>query len=95
MPPNQIEWLGEAKADVRTLDQPTVTRIFEGILRFARVGAGGVNALHGDMAGSFRLRLGDYRFCLLCKRPRFASSVLDIAVRRIAERTAQVLAPSR
>jgi mRNA-degrading endonuclease RelE of RelBE toxin-antitoxin system len=24
-------------------------------------GSGDVNALHGDMAGAFRLRLGDYR----------------------------------
>jgi mRNA-degrading endonuclease RelE of RelBE toxin-antitoxin system len=31
------------------------------ILRFARTGSGDVNALHGDMAGAFRLRLGDYR----------------------------------
>ena len=35
--------------------------LFEGILRFSRTGAGDVNTLHGDMAGSFRLRLGDYR----------------------------------
>jgi mRNA-degrading endonuclease RelE of RelBE toxin-antitoxin system len=38
-----------------------VTDLFEGILRFARTGSGEVNALHGDMAGEFRLRLGDYR----------------------------------
>jgi len=31
------------------------------ILRFARTGSGDVSTLHGDMAGSFRLRLGDYR----------------------------------
>jgi mRNA interferase RelE/StbE len=61
MPPYQIEWLDEAKADVRALDQPIAMRLFEGILRFARTGSGDVNALHGDMAGAFRLRLGDYR----------------------------------
>jgi len=61
MPPYRIEWLDEAKADVRALDQPTAMRLFEGILRFARTRSGDVNALHGDMAGSFRLRLGDYR----------------------------------
>jgi mRNA interferase RelE/StbE len=61
MPPCRIEWLDEAKADVRALDQPTAMRLFEGILRFAGSGSGDVNALHGDMAGSFRLRLGDYR----------------------------------
>jgi mRNA interferase RelE/StbE len=61
MPPYRIEWLDDAKADIRTLDQPTAMRLFEGILRFARSGSGDVNALHGDMAGAFRLRLGDYR----------------------------------
>jgi mRNA interferase RelE/StbE len=61
MPPYRIEWLDEATADVRALDQPTAMRLFEGILRFARTGAGDVNTLHGDLAGAFRLRLGDYR----------------------------------
>jgi len=61
MPPYRIEWLDEAKADVRTVDQATAMRLFEGILRFARTGSGDVNALHGDLAGAFRLRLGDYR----------------------------------
>ena len=61
MPPYPIEWLDEARADVRALDQPTAMRLFEGILRFSRTGSGDVNALHGDMAGAFRLRIGDYR----------------------------------
>jgi len=61
MPPYRIEWLDEAKADVRAVDQATAMRLFEGILRFARNGSGDLNALHGDMAGAFRLRLGDYR----------------------------------
>jgi mRNA interferase RelE/StbE len=61
MLPYSIEWLDEAKADVRAVDQPTAMRLFEGILRFARTGAGDVTTLHGDLAGAFRLRLGDYR----------------------------------
>ena len=61
MAPYRIEWLEEARGDVRALDQPIAMRLFEGILRFARTGSGDVNALHGDMAGAFRLRLGDYR----------------------------------
>jgi len=61
MPPWRIEWLDEARADVRALDRPTAMRIFDSILYFARTGSGDVNTLHGDMAGSFRLRLGDYR----------------------------------
>jgi mRNA-degrading endonuclease RelE of RelBE toxin-antitoxin system len=61
MPPYGIEWLDEAKADVRALDRPTAMRLFKGILHFARTGSGDVNALHGEMAGAFRLHLGDYR----------------------------------
>ncbi len=61
MPPYSIEWLEEAKPDVRSLDRATAMRLFGGILHFARTGSGDVTALHGDMAGSFRLRLGDYR----------------------------------
>jgi len=61
MSPYRIEWLDEARADVRALDQPTAMRMFEGILRFARSGSGDLAALQGDLAGFFRLRLGDYR----------------------------------
>jgi len=61
MPPYSIEWLDEAKDDIRALDRPTAMRIFEGVLRFARSGNGDVAALQGDLAGALRLRLGDYR----------------------------------
>ena len=68
MTPYSIEWLEEAKADVRALDRPTAMRLFEGTLHFARTGSGDVNALHGDMAGAFRLRLGDYRVLFTLER---------------------------
>ncbi len=68
MPPYCIEWLDEAKADVRALDRSTAMRLFEGTLHFARTGSGDVNALHGDMAGAFRLRLGDYRVLFTLER---------------------------
>jgi len=61
MLPYGIEWLDDAKADVRAIDQPTAMRLFEGIIRFARTGTGDVTTLHGDLAGAFRLRIGDYR----------------------------------
>lgn len=61
MPPYDIEWLDDARLDVRALDRSTAMRIFEGLLHFAGTGAGDVRALHGDLAGAFRLRLGDYR----------------------------------
>ena len=61
MPPYNLEWLDEAKDDVRALDRPTAMRVFDAVLHFARTGAGDVAALHGDMAGAARLRVGDYR----------------------------------
>ena len=61
MPPYRIEWLEEATVDVRRLDRPTALRIFDGILHYARTSGGDVEPLHGDMIGSFRLRIGDYR----------------------------------
>jgi mRNA interferase RelE/StbE len=61
MPPYRIEWLDEARRDIRALDRPTAMRIFESILRFARTGSGDVLALQGDFSGAFRLRAGDYR----------------------------------
>lgn len=36
-------------------------RIFDGVLHYARTGGGDIEPLHGDMAGSFRLRIGGYR----------------------------------
>jgi len=47
MPPYRIEWLDEAKADVRALDQPTAMRLLEGILRFAQTGSGKVRPASG------------------------------------------------
>ena len=61
MPPYRIEWMDEAATDVRGIDRETAMRLFESIRRFALTGAGDVNTLHDDMAGSFRLRFGDYR----------------------------------
>jgi len=61
LPPYRIEWLDDAASDVRAIDRDTAMRIFDGILRFASTGSGDVTSLHGDMAGAFRLRLGDYR----------------------------------
>jgi mRNA interferase RelE/StbE len=57
----KIEWREEAKAGVRRLDRATAMHILEGVLRYARTGSGDVKPLRGDLAGSFRLRIGDYR----------------------------------
>lgn len=59
MPPFQIAWGDEGRADVRRLNRATAMRLFEGILHYARTGAGNVAPLHGPLVGAFRL--GDYR----------------------------------
>jgi len=87
MPPYGIEWLDEARADVRALDRTTAMRLFEGTLHFARTGSGKVTTLHGDMAGAFRLRVGDYRSSSRSKRTSCASSVSAIALRLTVEST--------
>ena len=61
MPPYRIDWLDEARADIRALERSIAVRLFEGILHFARIGSGDLTVLRGDMAGASRLRLGDYR----------------------------------
>ncbi|MBK5256464.1 MAG: type II toxin-antitoxin system RelE/ParE family toxin [Vicinamibacteria bacterium] len=61
MPSYRIEWLDDARADVRRIDRPTAMRIFDGILHYARTGGGDLRKLTGDFAGTSRLRVGDYR----------------------------------
>ena len=67
MLPYGSEWLDEAKADVRIIEQATAMRLFEGILRFSRSGTGDVTGLHGELAGASRLRIGDYRVLFTLK----------------------------
>jgi mRNA-degrading endonuclease RelE of RelBE toxin-antitoxin system len=61
MPPHPIEWQETARLEIRLIDRPTAMQIFEGIEHYARTGAGSVAPLHGRLAGSFRLRIADYR----------------------------------
>lgn len=53
MPTYRIEWLDEARADVRAIDRSLAMRLFDGILRFSRTGSGDVKALQDELAGAF------------------------------------------
>lgn len=57
----RIEWREEARAAVRRLDRAAAMHVFEGVQRYARTGSGDVKPLRGELAGSFPLRVGDYR----------------------------------
>jgi hypothetical protein len=85
MPPYCIEWLDEAKADVRALDRSTAMRLFEGTLHFARTGSGDVNALHGDMAGASVSAWATTASCSHSNGTSCASSASAIALRPTAE----------
>jgi len=61
MPPYRIEWLDEAKIDVRSVLPADHYAPLRGSAPVRTNGSGDVKTLHGDMAGAFRFRLGDYR----------------------------------
>jgi mRNA-degrading endonuclease RelE of RelBE toxin-antitoxin system len=62
--PYRIDWQDTARADVRQIDRAAL-RIFEVVLYHSRAGGGDVAPLHGALAGTFRLRVGDYRVFFL------------------------------
>jgi mRNA-degrading endonuclease RelE of RelBE toxin-antitoxin system len=57
----RIEWSEQNRADVRRLARATAMRIFESVLHYDRTRTGDIEPLHAELAGSFRLRVGDYR----------------------------------
>lgn len=61
MPPYRIEWLDDARSDIRALEREIAMRVFDSVLQFSRTGNGNVAALHGELSGAARLRVGDYR----------------------------------
>ena len=56
-----FRWSPPALADIRNTDRPNALRILEALTRYARTEQGDVTALHGPLAGTFRLRLGPWR----------------------------------
>ena len=55
MPPYRIEWLDDAKTDVRRVDRATAMRIFDGVLHYARSGGGDYRVLFGLHQGAMRI----------------------------------------
>jgi mRNA-degrading endonuclease RelE of RelBE toxin-antitoxin system len=59
--PKQIIWNDKAKAELRSIDQPTAMRILFALARFCSTCEGDVKRLQGIEPPEFRLRVGDYR----------------------------------
>ena len=57
----KIAWTGQAKADVRAIDQRTAMRILHGLARFTQTEEGDVKRLQDIEPPEFRLRVGAYR----------------------------------
>jgi len=56
-----VIWSGQAKAQLRVIDQPTALRILHALARYVDTGEGDVKRLQDIEPPEFRLRVGDYR----------------------------------
>ena len=57
----KIDWTGQAKVDLRAIDQQTALRILHELARFMATGEGDVKRLQDIEPPELRLRVGDYR----------------------------------
>lgn len=57
----QIRFSPGVQAEVRAIEQQTAMRILTSLHHYAETGRGNVAAVHADVAGLLRLRVGDYR----------------------------------
>jgi mRNA interferase RelE/StbE len=57
----KIAWRDQAKAQLRSIDQPTALRILHALAHFVATGEGDVKRLQDIEPPEFRLRVGDYR----------------------------------
>jgi len=57
----KIVWTGQAKADIRVIEQQTAMRILHGLARFVQTEEGSVKRLQDIEPPEFRLRVGAYR----------------------------------
>ena len=60
----RVVWTAQAKADLRTIEQPIAFQILKTLARFARTAEGNVKQLHGIEPPLMRLRAQDHRVFL-------------------------------
>jgi len=56
-----ITWTGQAKADLRAIDQAIALRILHALARYLETGEGEMKRLQDIDPPELRLRVGDYR----------------------------------
>ena len=57
----ELRYEGRIVKDLKRLDAGAQVRILAALERFAAAGEGDVRRLHGEFAGSYRLRVGKWR----------------------------------
>ena len=60
----RVVWTAQAKADLRTIEQPIALQILKTLARFARAAEGNVKQLQGIEPPLMRLRAQDHRVFL-------------------------------
>ena len=56
----RVVWTGQAKADIRTIEQHTALQILKTLARYAQTGAGNTRQLQGVEPPLIRLRAQDH-----------------------------------
>jgi mRNA-degrading endonuclease RelE of RelBE toxin-antitoxin system len=74
-----LRYEGRVLKDLKRLDAGVQARILSALERLAATGEGDVRPLHGEFAGSYRLRVGRWRVFVLLER-------MEIVVYRIDSR---------
>ena len=80
----QVEYRADIERDLRKIDKPEVKRVLATLEQKLRQDADVGEPLKGELAGLFRLRVGDYR--VIYARTKEGVLVLRIAHRKDAYR---------
>ncbi|MEK7407046.1 MAG: hypothetical protein AAB225_18390 [Acidobacteriota bacterium] len=72
-----LRYEGRIVKDLKRLDAESRARVLSALERFARTGEGDVHPLKGEFAGSYRLRVGKWRVCLLPEGPQIIAYQID------------------
>jgi mRNA-degrading endonuclease RelE of RelBE toxin-antitoxin system len=72
-----LRYGGRFVKELQRLDTATQSRIVAALERFAATGEGDVRPLHGEFAGSYRLRVGKWRVFVLLEGLELTAYQID------------------